>query len=307
MVDVSVVICTVNRPVLLRRCIESCVAAQGTVDVGFEVIVIDNSQAGAWRTIVEDCAAAAPVPVRHVHESRGGISFARNAGVAASTAPFIAFIDDDEEVTPGWLAALWATAARGAADIVLGPVVPVPETAPLAACEAAAGRAVALGLPTGSVVPIAETGGFRGGGAGNCLIRRESWLCDPEPFDPAFNRTGGEDTDFFLRSQRRGARIVWCREALVFERTPDDRDRIGYRLSRRFRESQLFIRIRVRNSRHPRLTSAHLMARGLVQTLVSPAVLVIGRQRRGGWTEAGLQLAAGLGKLLWWVEIARHR
>ena len=45
-----------------------------------------------------------------------------NAALDAATAPLVAFIDDDEVATPGWLAGLLECHARTGATIVFGPV-----------------------------------------------------------------------------------------------------------------------------------------------------------------------------------------
>src|SRR5690606_26113921 len=51
-----------------------------------------------------------------------GVANARNAAVSAAKGELIAFLDDDEEAPPDWLAALLAAQARHDADVVFGPV-----------------------------------------------------------------------------------------------------------------------------------------------------------------------------------------
>ena len=50
------------------------------------------------------------------------MAHARNSGVAAARAPLIAFLDDDEEAPPQWLAGLMQVQAETDADVVFGPV-----------------------------------------------------------------------------------------------------------------------------------------------------------------------------------------
>ena len=62
-------------------------------------------------------------------------------------------------------------------------------------------------------------------------------LFEGRRFDPAFGRSGGEDSELFGRMLRAGARFCWCDEAIVTELVPAARHRLGWlapaRLSRR--------------------------------------------------------------------------
>ncbi len=65
------------------------------------IVVTDHNDALGARV------SAAHSAVRVVpNTGRQGLSDARNAGVAASTGPIVAFLDDDAVASPGWLAAL---------------------------------------------------------------------------------------------------------------------------------------------------------------------------------------------------------
>ena len=59
------------------------------------------------------------------------------------------------------------------------------------------------------------------------------------PFDPRFGRTGGEDSAFFNGLAARGARMIWCREAIVYGPVSDERANLGWILRRRFRHGNL--------------------------------------------------------------------
>lgn len=100
MPDISVVIPTRDRLPLLLGAIDSVLAQ---VDVDLDVIVVDDGS----RDGTQDAVKALPDPrVRVVRqEVSGGVSRARNAGVAASSAPWIAFLDDDDLWAPEKLAA----------------------------------------------------------------------------------------------------------------------------------------------------------------------------------------------------------
>jgi glycosyltransferase involved in cell wall biosynthesis len=118
---ISVVICTRDRADQLAACL-------GHLDrqeyPRFEVVVVDNAPTGdAVRLLVGNRAGR--VKYRYTVEHRGGLSWARNAGIAAATGEIIAFLDDDEEPDPYWLAGIAGGFARGR-DIgcVTGVIVP---------------------------------------------------------------------------------------------------------------------------------------------------------------------------------------
>lgn len=92
---VSVVVPTRNRATLLPRAVESAFAA-GT-DV--EVIVVDDASTDDTAAVCGRLAA-----IRYVRlEISQGPAGARNAGIRASSAEFISFLDDDDVRLPGSL------------------------------------------------------------------------------------------------------------------------------------------------------------------------------------------------------------
>ena len=95
---VSVVIPVFNRQTAVLRAIDS-VLAQTVQD--FEVIVVDD--ASTDETAAE--VTAIPDPrIRLVrHDRRRGGSAARNSGIRASTGPYVAFLDSDDEWLPSKL------------------------------------------------------------------------------------------------------------------------------------------------------------------------------------------------------------
>lgn len=99
----------------------AAVLAQSTT-FGFEVVMSLNSPAAADRAAIDEIVRASSDERLRVVSSSGrrGAAHARNVAAFASQAPRLAFCDADDEVRPGWLAAL----ARGldAWDAVTGHV-----------------------------------------------------------------------------------------------------------------------------------------------------------------------------------------
>jgi GT2 family glycosyltransferase len=117
----SVCICTHDRPQAVARCL----AALGPQAAGLELLVIDSaSSAAAARALRHVVAMAAGA--RLIRLDRPGLSRARNAGAAAATAPWIAYLDDDATPAPDWaLQARAAIATAPDAAMIGGRVLPV--------------------------------------------------------------------------------------------------------------------------------------------------------------------------------------
>ena len=94
--EISVVVSTYQRPHHLRRCLES-LAAQREVDGKFEVIVVDDGSQDETADVVTKFRNDSGLPVKfstHPHEGYQ-LSRCRNAGIRASTAPYLLFTDGD--------------------------------------------------------------------------------------------------------------------------------------------------------------------------------------------------------------------
>jgi glycosyltransferase involved in cell wall biosynthesis len=95
---VSVVLPTYDRAHTLRASVESLFAQR---DVDFEVLVVDDGSADDTQAVL---AALRHPRLRVLRIAHGGVAAARNAGIAASSAPFVAFHDSDDVALPGRLA-----------------------------------------------------------------------------------------------------------------------------------------------------------------------------------------------------------
>jgi glycosyltransferase involved in cell wall biosynthesis len=86
---------------MLRDALAS-LAEQDADASSFEVIVVDNNSTDGTKAIVEEFANRSP-RWHYAFESRQGLSYARNTGVALAAAPIIAFTDDDVRAAPNWV------------------------------------------------------------------------------------------------------------------------------------------------------------------------------------------------------------
>jgi hypothetical protein len=228
---VSIAIPTQRRPGGLATAARSTFSQAGVDLAALELVIVDNDAIPSAQTTAAALADEAPFPVRYVHEPAAGVANARNAALAAASGDLIAFIDDDEEATPRWLAALIETQVRYDADVVFGPVQ-------ARAPERIQQHRRYLEQFFSREGP-AETGIIAHYyGCGDSLVRRAALPHPTEAFSTARNQTGGEDDDLFGRMQRGGARFAWAHEALVWEDPVPARLTLDYALSRAFAYGQ---------------------------------------------------------------------
>jgi GT2 family glycosyltransferase len=100
--DITVVIPTLGRPHLLKRCV---LAVQSGDLAPERIIVCDQSSDSSTRLVAEGFQNRG-VNLKYVHLSRAGTSAARNAGIGIADTELIAFIDDDCVPDKGWLSSL---------------------------------------------------------------------------------------------------------------------------------------------------------------------------------------------------------
>ncbi len=120
--DVSIIVCTYNRPQLLRRLLDS-VLAQTAPDFLFELLVVDNNSTPETRNVIEEVSSY-DSRVEYLHEPRQGNAYARNTGVVAARAPIIAFLDDDVTVVGNWLSTIRNAFQKNDIDFIGGKVLP---------------------------------------------------------------------------------------------------------------------------------------------------------------------------------------
>jgi succinoglycan biosynthesis protein ExoM len=300
--SLAIVICTFKRPELLRLTLRSIAvqAAPKCPHGEIKIYVVDNSDEGDAETIVAEEAAKSPLPIHWLAAHPANISVARNAGVGASGEDFVAFIDDDQQLEPGWLAAVFAALGREEADAWVGRVdgyFETPqETTPAIRnlfsrqIEAESGfELFAFGPNKLSSISLATN---------NAIFRRATALDDDRPFDPAFGKGGGEDYDLFCRLQRRQRRFFWLKEAAVREFVPASRCERAYLRRRFYAGGQAFAAAIARGGANPRAARWIIRLRALAQAAIlairGPAYLFRDDPQRADYA---FRWAGVLGKL----------
>ena len=227
---VSVVVCTLGQDPRLQLTVASLLAQTYPT---IELVVVDNDpSSGRVRALLE------PVDderVRVVPEDRRGLSWARNAGLAAARGDIVAFTDDDAVADPDWVRHLVAPfdqddRVRCTTGLVLPAELATPSqllfeqygafdkgfdrtvwqlrTQPTAVTAAVEG-------PHDGLFPFSP-GIF---GSGNNMAYDRRWFSDHGGFDTllgAGSRTrSGEDVDAFLTVLLNDQVVVYVPQAVI--------------------------------------------------------------------------------------------
>ncbi len=225
---ISVCICTFKRPQLLEHLLEALQRQCVDDSFSFDVVIVDNDAARSSEHLVNAFATRASYRLTYGCEPERNISLARNRAVRLASGDLIAFIDDDEYPVDEWLMRMHGTLRASDAVGVLGPVLPdFPDAAPDWLKK---GRFFDRARhATGTPISASDAR------TGNLLVKRSVFVDDQCWFDPAFGRTGGEDTDFFAKQFARAAVFVWCDEAVAYETIPPERWTMRFHVKRLLR------------------------------------------------------------------------
>jgi glycosyltransferase involved in cell wall biosynthesis len=235
--DLEVVLPTYNRCNLLKRALNSLLAAYPANGLQVKVAVIDNNSTDSTATVVKEWreSTAGRLKVRYVLEGRQGKSYALNRGIASSDADLIGLIDDDEEVEPHWFQRIAEAFESPTTDFIGGPCrpnwgAPVPDwlppnfTGPIQSVEL-------------SDHPRAYDEAFPGILMGGNAVLRRVVFEKTGPFSTLVNRKGngllsGVDEEFYRRVLDEGFRGIYLPDLVIYHYVP--RERLTKRYFRRW-------------------------------------------------------------------------
>lgn len=112
--DISMIVPCYNAERYLSVCLES-LKAQKQPEI--QMILIDDGSTDATGELLDRFARSEP-RARVIHTENGGVSAARNRGLALATGRYIAFMDADDALEENSLMTLYAHAVRTGAQIV---------------------------------------------------------------------------------------------------------------------------------------------------------------------------------------------
>jgi glycosyltransferase involved in cell wall biosynthesis len=214
---------TYKRRIPLEKLLRSINLIDSPESLNIEILIADNQGLdGEAKYVAEyftkESKFRFPISVIGVEER--GISYVRNAILENSfvdtKADFLVMVDDDEVVSSCWITELLKIQDDVDADIVGGLKTPVFEIKP------------APWMPLNDAYfyqPSDQNGRCdRLVSTDNLLITREAYLKFGKPqFDLDFALTGGGDTEFLHRLEKKGAKLAFSLEALTHEIVPKER------------------------------------------------------------------------------------
>jgi glycosyltransferase involved in cell wall biosynthesis len=195
---ISCVICTRNRPETIGQAVAS-VLANSHPD--FELVVVDQSTDNQTEQVLSKHHA--DPRLLYCHVDRAGLSAAYNLGISKTSAPVIAFTDDDCLAPPDWLSSISNAFERHSeVEMLYGQTLVAPELSDT--------KGVVPHFLIPEEVTLGGTGKkFRVAGMGaNFAIRREL-MARVGNFDEMLGGGGplksSQDFDFLYRAWRAGA------------------------------------------------------------------------------------------------------
>lgn len=259
-----------------------------------EILVIDNNPLPSEQKLVQAFSKTSPYPVHYIHEPKAGVSNARNTALRFATSRFIAFLDDDMEVTAGWIDSLVKVSVVHKTGLTFGPLAAKfenkadPRNPYLSALYTRHSKLTEPGVSDEAY------------GTGGCLIDLE--ICDlsDTPFDTHLNESGGEDDIFFEGLHKSGTLYGWDPSALCYECVPQERTTPNYIARRNFGFGQGPSRIASRKGFAGIPQIIRHMSVGLVQFGVYGFVYLVATLAKRPSQVRFLALGArGLGKIFW--------
>ena len=204
----TVAVCTRNRAVLLRECVES-ILQSGRLSCPWEVLVVDNGSTDETPAVLE--CLSSDRHLRTVREERMGISHARNAAVHNAAGRILVYIDDDVLVPAEYAERMYAAFEARKVDILGGPMLPRWEGRP----PFWLGRSLYGVLGLIEEAQMVGTLGYPRIFSGNMACRRDLFaLLGPSPFDPRLGRSG--------------TRLIGNEESYLIDRVAQNRAKIEF-------------------------------------------------------------------------------
>lgn len=288
---------TRGRPQMLRALVESWGQMQVPPGCAVSCLVVENDSTALSLPVV---LAAGDLPnglaLTHVLEPEPGIPFARNRAARESVAQgadLLAFVDDDEVVSPDWLCRMVAGYRASGAVLLGGPLRVAPLIGPVGWAQRLMYRNVADRYRRKEARAAARAGLD---GTPGVTIVTNNWLAETIlfsrhglSFDESMRHTGGTDAKFHADVRRLGLRTAWVADAVVEEIIPTERLSFRYQFRRGRDQSNTAF--------HRKLADRPLAWLGLIGSLPVRLVMVLALALALPFTRGRtlLALARGMG------------
>lgn len=229
----TVVIATYNRAELLRRTLKSIAEAERPRELEVCVLVVDNNSTDETRATVEESRGKLDLKIDYLFEARQGKSCALNAAIEAADGDLIGMIDDDEEVSSGWLKAIAEVFLKrwDEVDFMGGRYIPQWEIEPPAWLPKKYTGVVGFSNPGEEELPYGSS--FKGMLPGGNAVIKLSALREVGGYNESLgpvgkNLMGCEDDDMYHRLLDAKKRGIYCPKLNIYHRVP------SYRLTKKY-------------------------------------------------------------------------
>jgi succinoglycan biosynthesis protein ExoM len=266
---IAICIASFKRPNGLRRLLTEINKLEfiKNPDVRIKLIVIDNDADSSANNVCGELRPLMRWPLEYHVEPERGIPFARNSALfhAGKDPDFIAFIDDDEVPDRKWLDELLYVREAYGADAVNGPVISRFE-------DKVPGWVIKGNFYqrqrtiTGAICKSANTG--------NVLIKNEVIRKEGLAFNKQFALTGASDDYFFREFTKKGFKIIWANDAIVYEFVPPSRINLRWLMQRSYRGGLYFTFVQLRINPGKKLVLVRV-CKGILRILFGISVMIL--------------------------------
>ena len=217
--QLDIVVPTYNRGPFLRQLLRSLLRAAPPDGMAVRVFVVDNNSSDDTTQVIAEVAADFGSRLQHSVERRPGKSHALNTGIAMGAGDLVAFLDDDEVVSPGWYRAIAQAFADPRVDFISGRSTarwpaPAPDWLP-------ADYPAVVGIVDGGPRVREFHGDYNGTFHGGNSVIRRAVLSRVIPFSPDLGPRQDrrllccEDEELHLRLLDAGARGLYVPTLLI--------------------------------------------------------------------------------------------
>ena len=207
---ISVVVCTHNRAYRLEQTLKSLQEMTVPVGLSWELIIVDNNSSDNTKEVIGNFIDKFDLNVKYVVERQQGLSYARNMGVHEASGTIIAFTDDDCIVDRYWITSISKEFHSDESIAGIGGCVELYNKMD---------RPVSIRAHKGKMILSSIDRLF------NLIIG-----CNMAFARPVFDEIGGfdtdfgagtrfastEDIDFLYRTYKKGLKIVYSPDVLVY-------------------------------------------------------------------------------------------
>ena len=128
MVEISIIIPTLNRANTLRQTLDSIFRQPDLTNV--EVIVVDNGSIDVTAELCRGFIDDQKLPLQYYYDAEPGLLTGRHLGASVAKGKILCFIDDDVKLSTTWLDGVRDVFSDAAVQLATGPSVPNYEVTP---------------------------------------------------------------------------------------------------------------------------------------------------------------------------------